>query len=246
MSMRFLQLFIVLSFCSLSATYGQVKSYAIKETIGKIKIDGILNEADWQLANEASNFFQTIPEPRKPSSQKSVVRLLFDETAVYISAVLYQEKSSMRTQLTPRDGIGNSNCDVFGIYFDTYRDKQNGFAFKVTAAGVQQEERLINGGNDGNGDASWDAVWTSKVSITDTAWIVEMQIPFQAIRFPKNKIQDWGIQFSRVIRNKREQSYWNEIDPRATGFLAQAGKLEGLENIEPPVRLIFFPYLSTG
>lgn len=236
-------LFIVACALPLDA---QIKTYDIRKTSNKIKIDGILNEQAWSSAKVATNFVQWIPDPMQDATQKTVVRLLYDETAVYISAILYQDKSTIRKQLTPRDGIGNANADLFGVYFDTYSDKQNGFAFKVTAAGSKQDERLINGGGEGTGDVSWDAVWTSKVRISDTAWIVEMQIPFQAIRFPKNEIQNWGIQFIRQFRSRREQSYWNPVNPRETGFLAQSGKLKGVANVEPPVRLILFPYISTG
>lgn len=222
------------------------KTYVTEKTLEKVKVDGRLSEDIWTKAQMATDFIQTLPDPLQPATQRSVVRMVYDETAIYIGATLYQNKESIRKQLTPRDEIGNANTDFFSVAFDTYNDNQNGFAFKVTAAGVQQEERLVNGGGDGGSDRSWDAVWTSKVTITDTAWIVEMQIPFQAIRFPKNEVQDWGIQFTRNFRSRRETSNWNKVDPRQTGFLAQAGNLAGLENIEPPIRLIFFPYISTG
>lgn len=227
-------------------SYAQTRNYKIAKTSDVIKIDGVLNENCWSGSEQASNFTQWIPDPMQPETQKTIVRMCYDETAIYIGAILYQDPSTIRKQLTPRDEIGNSNADVFGVYFDTYKDKQNGFAFKVTAAGSKQEERMVNGGNEGTGDVSWDAVWTSKVRITDSAWIVEMQIPFQAVRFPKNKVQDWGLQFLRQFRSRRERSYWNPVNPRETGFLAQAGALQGIQNVEPPVRLIFFPYLSTG
>ncbi len=229
-----------------SDVISQSKNYDIKKFTGRIKIDGKLDETAWQKAEIATGFTQFIPDPMAPSTIKSEVKLLYNNDAVYVAAVLYQDKESIRKQLTPRDAIGNANTDIFGVYFDTYNDKQNGFAFKVTAAGSKQEERLINGGNEGTGDASWDAVWTSKVTITENAWIVEMEIPFQALRFPKKDIQEWGLQFIRQYRSRRERCFWNPVNPRNTGFLAQAGQLGGIKGIEPPVRLIFFPYVSTG
>lgn len=239
-------LFIVLLCIITSSAIGQANKYVISKTNEKIKIDGFINESAWATANLATGFTQFIPDPMAPATQKSVVRMLYDDEAVYVAAILYQDKETLRRQLTPRDGIGNANADLFGVYFDTYRDRQNGFAFKVTAAGSKQEERLINGGGEGTGDASWDAVWTSKVRISDTAWFVEMQIPFQAIRFPKHEIQDWGLQFIRQFRSRRERMFWNPVNPRETGFLAQAGSLEGVKDVQPPVRLILFPYISAG
>jgi hypothetical protein len=238
-------IYCILLFSSLSAI-GQVKKYEILKINERIKIDALLNEGAWSKVPVASNFVQWIPDPMSPATVRTEVKMFYTDDAVYIGAKLMQKKGTLRKQLTPRDGIGNANADLFGVYFDTYRDKQNGFAFKVTAAGSKQEERLINGGREGTGDVSWDAVWTSKVRTTDSAWYVEMEIPFQAVRFPKNDIQEWGLQFTRQFRSRRERSYWNPVNPRETGFLAQAGVLNGIENIEPPTRLIFFPYVSAG
>lgn len=241
----FFSLLFVLLFINLTVqAQVPLRSYATQLTAEKIKVDGNLSESVWSTVPVASSFTQTLPDPMQPATQRTEVRMVYNEQAIYISAVMYQDRSTIRKQLTPRDEIRSGNTDFFGVSFDTYNDNQNGFAFRVSAAGVQQEERLINGSE--NGDRSWDAVWTSNVKISDTAWIVEMEIPFQAIRFSKNAIQDWGIQFSRSFRSRRENSYWNKVDPRETGFLAQAGNLTGLQNIEPPIRLIFFPYISTG
>ncbi|HYM94152.1 MAG TPA: DUF5916 domain-containing protein, partial [Chitinophagaceae bacterium] len=46
-------------------------------------------------------------------------------------------------------------------------------------------------------------------------------------------------------RQKTGQQYtWNPIDPNVNGFLTQEGFWTGLENIKPPLRLQFSPYLS--
>jgi hypothetical protein len=32
-------------------------------------------------------------------------------------------------------------------------------------------------------DFSWDAIWESKATITNFGWVVEMKIPYAALRF---------------------------------------------------------------
>jgi hypothetical protein len=49
----------------------------------------------------------------------------------------------------------------------------------VSAAGVQMDCIATEDGE----DFSWDAIWDSKVSITDFGWVVEMEIPYAALRF---------------------------------------------------------------
>ncbi len=236
-------LFILLFIASLATA--QVRTYKAQEITVSPKIDGVIEDDIWSKLPKASDFTQTIPQPLAPATYRSEVSIAYTQNAIYVLAKLYQPRASVQKQLTARDNIGFTNADVFAIYFDTYQDQQNGFAFKVSAAGVQQEERLYNGGGK-TGDRSWDAAWDSKVKIYDDYWVVEMEIPFQALRFSSTDVQKWGVQFYRLNRKQNEDSYWNTVDPQQTGFLAQAGILEGIEHITPPVRLIFFPYLSTG
>ncbi len=50
-------------------------------------------------------------------------------------------------------------------------------------------------------------------------WVVEMKIPYISLRFSKNDIQDWGIQFLRSVRRNNETSFWNHVDPQVNGFV---------------------------
>ena len=43
-----------------------------------------------------------------------------------------------------------------------------------------------------------------------------------------------------------EKSFWNPVDPKVNGFVNQFGLLKELKNIQPPLRLSFSPYVTTG
>lgn len=138
---------------------------------------------------------------------------------------------------------------IFPFFFDTYKDHQNGFQFLVTSSNVQTDARLapnLTLGYGEYGDKTWDAVWESKVSIRNDGWIVEMKIPYLSLRFSKDELQSWGLQFLRSVRRTNETTFWNFVDPQVNGFVNQFGMLKGIENIRPPLRLSFSPYLSTG
>jgi hypothetical protein len=209
-----------------------------------IKIDGRLNEKIWSELPIANNFIQTIPSPDKPSSFNTEVRITYTNTSIIIGARMMQNESMHSRQICTRDGCFNVNADIFSVFFDTYDDHQNGFVFRVSSAGVQQDERLSMG--EESGDVSWDAVWESSVSVEADAWTVEMEIPFSALRFSIAEEMQWGLNFLRQVRMLNENSYWNKIDVQKQGFLAQSGLLKGLTSIHPPVRLFLFPYVSTG
>jgi hypothetical protein len=123
-----------------------------------------------------------------PVSQKTEVKILYDNAAIYVGAYLYDDPALIRKQITARDGESQSDVDYFSIFLDTYNDHQNGFQFLVTTANVQTDARLSpNSTSDFNsfGDKTWDAVWESKVSMKADGWVVEMRIPYSSLRLQK-------------------------------------------------------------
>lgn len=228
------------------ASFAQAGTPKIK-AIGALRsdnsptLDGRLDEDVWKRAPIASDFVQNEPLNGAPASQRSEVRIVYNDKAVFIGAMLYDvSPDSILTQLSKRDVGSRANADYFSVAFDTYDDDQNAFHFAVSAAGVQTDSRISQVGE----DMVWDAVWRSEVAITHEGWVVEMEIPYSALRFSKKPIQDWGMQFRRVIRRKRETDYWNFVDRAVDGVVNQFGSLEGLEGIEPPLRLALTPYVS--
>ena len=229
--------------------FSQPRNLPAVKTERSVKIDGILDETAWLTAAVATDFIQNFPKAGEPATLRSEVRILYDNTAIYIGATLHDDPASIRKQLTARDAEQQTDADYFSVFFDTYHDRQNGFQFLVTSANVQTDARLSpNFATDFGeyGDKTWDAVWESKTRIHDKGWIVEMRIPYFSLRFSKKDLQDWGIQFLRFTRANNESSFWNYIDPNVNGFVNQFGDYTGLKNIQPPLRLSFSPYLSTG
>ncbi len=205
----------------------------------KINIDGFLTDKAWDKSEIATNFIQTDPVFEDPVSQKTEVKLLYTDRGIYIGAMMYDtEPDKILKELSPRDQRGNT--DWFGVVFDTYQDGLNGFSFNVTASGVQQDIKI----SAGNEDSSWDAIWDSEVRFLDNGWSVELFIPYLSLRFANADIQNWNIQFIREIRRFRENVYWNPVNPAIDGFLNQAGRLEGISNIESPVRLSIIPFVT--
>ena len=227
----------------------QVRTIPALKTTLPIKIDGNLDDPAWKDIPATDSFTTSSPVFGKISAYKTLVKITYDNSAVYVGAYLYDKPSNIRKQITARDVISMQDVDYFAVGFDTYHDRQNAFIFRVTSAGVQGDAKESQNGSSSNGvvfDASWDAVWESKTSIVADGWIVEMRIPFSAIRFSKNAVQDWGLNFARFIRKENENSIWNPVNPNVSGDINQWGDWTGLKNITPPLRLSFLPYLSGG
>lgn len=222
--------------------YSQKKVLQTKFISAKIEIDGKLDENTWQTASIANDFIMFDPDNGKtiPENKKTEVKVLYDNDAIYIGAIMYDENpDKILREITQRDNFGTS--DLFGVFINGFNDGQQDFQFFVNAADGQAD--CITTDTNGE-DYSWDAVWKSKAVITDKGWVVEMRIPYAALRFSNENKQTWGLNFFREIRRDRHKYTWNFIDSKLGTFTQQTGVLEGIENIKPPTRLFLLPYSS--
>ena len=227
----------------------QTKQLQAVKTDQPPKIDGRLDDASWQAAVVATDFIQNFPQTGKAASAKTEVRILYDNTAIYIGAKMFDDPAMIRKQLTARDGETKADADYFSVFFDTYKDRQNGFQFLVTASNVQTDAKMspnqkLDLGE--YGDKTWDAVWQSKTSIVSDGWIAEIRVPYISLRFAKKDVQEWGLQLLRFMRTNNESSFWNNVDPNVNGFVNQFGELKNILDVQPPLRLSLSPYLSGG
>jgi len=222
--------------------YGQKKTFQTKFISEKITLDGKLDEAIWQSVPIATDFVMFQPDNGKKveENKRTEVRVLYDNEAIYIGALLYDnEPNKILKEISKRDDFGTA--DFFGVFVNGYNDGQQNFQFFVNAADGQADCLAT----DSNGeDYSWDAVWDSKAVITDFGWVVEMRIPYAALRFSSETKQTWGVNFFREIRRDRAKYSWNFIDSKIGTFTQQNGVVEGIENIKTPTRLFFLPYAS--
>lgn len=214
--------------------------YAIRAT-EHIYINGRLDENVWGKSDFANNFTIYEPYNGQKASQQTEVSVLYDDFAIYIGARLFDTSpDSIFRELGQRDNSDRLRSDAFSVYLSTYNDGVNYLQFTVSASGVQTDIKITSNQSDRN----WNAVWESAVGFDSLGWIVEMKIPYSALRFSKNVNQVWGINFSRLIKRKNEVSTWNFVDKAQAGFITQSGILKGISGVKPPLRLSFLPYIS--
>ncbi|AWA28869.1 hydrolase [Flavobacterium magnum] len=243
------QVFLSLLLLTGVNVFAQKKILVARNTSEKITVDGKFTEAAWTTAPLAGDFVMFQPDNGKPidSAKNTEVRILYDNDAVYIAATMHDDDpSKIRKEITQRDNVGTA--DIFGVFINGFNDGQQDFQFFVTASGVQLDRLATEDGavspDNFNQDFSWDGIWDSKVLITDFGWTVEMKIPYAALRFSKEKVQTWGLNFYRSIRRDRQHYTWSPIDSEIRSTRNQNGVLEGIENVKTSTRLFFIPYSS--
>ena len=245
----------LLIYCIVTGAVTAQTTLAPKKTIPviriaeKIKLDATLDEPAWQSTAGVDSFILLWPTPGGPASQKTVVKIVYDDDALYVGAHCYDTRpDSIFHRLSKRDEL--ENTDVFSIVIDTYRDGQNAVQFGVTPDNVQFDSKYSvanadpNEGNSDGEDPAWDAVWGSSARITADGWIAEFEIPYAALRFPKKMIQEWGVNFFRSVKRNNETDSWNEVKAEIAGTLSQMGILQGIANIKSPMRLSATPFVA--
>ncbi len=238
--------FISYAICLLSTPLFAQNSAAPRKVLNAVRtakapvIDGDLSDECWTKALPATDFTTTYPNIGKPSAFRSEVKVIYDDDALYVGAMLYDpEPEKILHELSGRD-YGSCNSDKFSMQLNTYDDDQNAFHFEVTASNVQKDIKI----SPTQWDGQWDAVWESGVKINKKGWSVEFRIPYSQIRFPKKQVQQWAVNFFRENRRTSESSSWNYYDRSRGSQLAQAGLIKGVEGIKMPFRLMFYPYVS--
>ncbi|MBI9041208.1 DUF5916 domain-containing protein [Lutibacter sp.] len=206
-------------------------------------IDGVLDETFWKNADTAKDFIMFRPGigTIEPSGKKTEVKVIYDDEAIYFGALLYDDDiKNIPLESATRDNFAQT--DWFGIMLNPLNDGQNDTEFFIQATGNQGDAKAsIN-----DEDFSWSAVWESAVKIDHEKWVIEVKIPYSALRFSNQNVQTWGLNFHRRMQSTKEQYTWNPIDKTKGNIQQYAGILNGIENISPPIRLSFFPYTSSS
>lgn len=206
-------------------------------------IDGRLDDAAWRGAAPVSEFIQRELHEGQPITERTEVRVVTDADAVYVAAWLYdRDPGGIVVGEKIRD-VELENSDAFAFIIDTYLDRQNGFVFGTTPAGVEYDGQVSKEGEGGGISVSgqtralsgalggfnlnWDGSWTVATSSDSLGWYAEFRIPFSTLRYGAGERQTWGVNFARRIRRKNEIAYWSFI-PRQFNLyrLSRAGTLQ--------------------
>jgi hypothetical protein len=214
----------------------------LRATAGALRIDGRLDDAAWALAQPIAQFTQQYPNDGDSATQRTEVRIAYDDDAVYIGARMFDsEPTRIAAQLSRRDNISQS--DVFEVDIDSYHDHRTSFQFYVNPLGVKQD--LVASDDYSYGDTGWDPVWDVATQCDSLGWTAEFRIPLSQLRFPNTPMQVWGMNFFRTIHRNAEMSKWAYSAQTDNGYASVFGHVFGIANLPQPRRLEVLPY-ATG
>lgn len=222
MRLGLLLFFVLMSWVATAQKKNEAYQFAIRKATSVIRIDGVVDETDWDQSQTATDFFMVTPMDTSRAQVRTEVKMTYDDDKLYLLAICYHALPGPYIVESLRRDFNFGKNDNFLLFMDTFDDQTNGFSFGANAAGAQWDGLMYEGGKV---DLNWDNKWESIVKNYDDKWIFEAAIPFKTIRYKKG-ITKWGINFSRLDLKTTEKSSWAPV-PRQfpSAALAFSGSL---------------------
>jgi len=217
------------------------RSYTTKalESVPSPVIDGIINEAAWDIVDWTGDYVENQPDENTPPSEQTKFKIVYDKKFLYFAFKCYdKDPKGIVKRLSRRDGFEG---DWVEINIDSHNDKRTGFSFTISVSGVKGDEAISENGN--SWDGSWNPIWYMKTNIDDEGWTAEVKIPFSQLKFGDRKDQVWGLQSTRRYFRAEERSVWQRVPPDAPGWVSEFGELRGLIGLEPQKQLEIQPFV---
>ncbi len=190
-------------------------------------IDGDVTKPIWSKAKPIEEFYQLEPNEGAPASERTVLRILYDENNLYFAIMAYDDRPDKITaRIKQRKGPIDSD-DIIRIYLDPERTRRDAYIFEVNPLGARREGLIRN-----NTDVlyEWNTIWSAKARVLPNGWSVEVVIPFRSISYGKRT--DWGFDFSRLVRRKNERIRWSSINKVIPSQdVTRSGTLTGISGI---------------
>ncbi|MBT8254912.1 MAG: carbohydrate binding family 9 domain-containing protein [Bacteroidia bacterium] len=202
-----------------------------------INIDGILDEAAWDLVDWSSDYVEFQPDVGTEPTEQTKIKIAYDDKNLYVAFKCYQkDPSTIERRMGRRDDFPG---DWVEINIDSYNDDRTGFSFTISASGVKGDEFISN---NGNFDDSWNPIWYADTNIDTEGWTAEIRIPLSQLRFGNEEEQVWGLQSTRRYFNNEERSLWQPLPANPPGWVSEFGELRGIKGIKPQKQLEIQPY----
>lgn len=211
-----------------------------------IILDGLLTEGAWDSAMRISNFTQRELNFGEPATEKTEVAILYDHEYLYVGVWCYDSEPDKLVAKEMKRDFDYTLDDNFILIFDTYNDERNGFVFVTNPNGARTDIQVFNNGASSN--EYWNGVWDVHTTVNNEGWFAEFRIPFYTFKYRTgNGDQNWGINFERNIRRKREQVLWQGWSRNNTiERVNTAGTLTGLNKLRNKQFVEVKPYGLAG
>lgn len=200
-------------------------------------LDGRLDDAAWSVGKSTHAFTQRSPHDGAPATERTIVRVVYDDTAVYVGIDCPQTHAPVVALLSRRDRSTESDSVTVGL--DPQGEGRTGLSFSVNAAGVLVDGKWTD---DTTFSSDFDEIWEAKTAVRRDGWSAEIRLPLRALRFSGARVQSWGLQLRRYVSALQETDEWAYAPRSQAGEVSRWGHLDGLTALAPSAGLELRPF----
>jgi hypothetical protein len=226
----------------------------ISRVTGPITLDGRSDEPAWRSVAPFCMVMQA-PTFGEACSERSEALVGYDDDYVYVAGLMFDREPDRIQSPTKKRDTMVATADWFGVFFDTFNDKENSLAFLTTPAGLRFDAAIFRDAqfyqvNDIPVNLSWNTFWDVAVARAEDGWFVEMRIPLSSLRFQTTGGDViMGVTVFRWLARRNETDIFPAI-PMNWGQMSAWKPSQAQETVWPgltPRRPIYLtPYALTG
>jgi hypothetical protein len=217
------------------------KHHGATRTNAPPEIDGSLDDPAWREARVDDRFTQNFPDEAKRPSQRTELRVLFDDRALYIGLRMFDDHpEGIVERLTRRDR--DTDADKVAVEISSKNDRTTAYEFVINVSGVLADAVRFN---DTDWSSDWDGLWLGAAKRDAQGWTAEYMIPLKTLRYEGGR-SEFGFQVRRLIQRRQEIDEWAYTPRAARGEVSYYGVLDGLTGLRATRLFQIVPYLAGG
>ncbi len=163
----------------------------------EIKINAVLEERDkWTGAYTTDLFFQVEPGENVLPSRKTSLKMFHNGKALYLWVLCFDPRpKEIKRERFRRDEVWDAERIEIGL--DTYGNGKQMYVFLITPMNDVADGMFDL--NINQASLEIDLNFISRTSITEQGWLLEIEIPFSTLNYPRQSQQLWGLFFRRYV-----------------------------------------------
>lgn len=215
----------------------------------RIVLDGSLSHPAWQRAPAFDRFVEFVPRHGAAPPQRTQVRLLFDDQALYVGVIAFDDDpAAIRDVPVRHDGVIRTQ-DFVVAYVDAIGTRRSAQWFRVSAAGSKADG--LHTAADDSEDFAPDFDWDAAVQRRPDGWSAVMRLPFATLRFDRaatrhdGSARPWRFMLARRLPRDQYHLLMSVALPLgAPSFIDVLQPLAGVELPANPSFLTLRPSLT--
>jgi len=201
-------------------------------------IDGRLDDPAWQTVPATEAFTQQFPFDGSKPSERTQLRVLYDEDAIYFGFDCDQVNTPIVEKLTRRDR--DSESEWVWIQIDSRNEGKSAYWFALNISGTLADGQIID---QTTYSWEWDENWEGKTAHRPGGWSAEIKIPIRVLRFDGSvPVQSFGFQAARFIAERQETDLWAYFPRDVATPIAYLGRLDDLRGLKGGGALELIPF----